>query len=229
MTALPAMDDIIAVIWFLLLWFAYSVVADGKNGGGLVNVMHRYRIQWIKRLIKKEDRLNDLRVMESLIQATVFMASTSILIAGGFVAMLGYGKPALAIMNDLPFTIETSLYMWVVKTLFALVIFIHSFFKFTWVIRQFNYTCVIMMAAPVYKNGDKDMKKAKRAARYMVRIATMITNAGRHFNMGVRSYYFGLVSLSWYISPSLFMILSVLVILVLYRREFMSRTLTMLE
>ncbi len=41
-------------------------------------------------------------------------------------------------------------------------------------------------------------------------------------NFGLRSYYFGMAMLTWFISPWLFMVMSVGVVLVLYRREFHS-------
>src|SRR5690606_16830950 len=108
-------------------------------------------------------------------------------------------------------------------------IFIYSFFKFTWVIRQYNYAAVLMLAAPVYRKEDEDLEKLKKESKYVEKIATMTSNAANHFNMGVRSYYFGLAALSWYLSPILFMALTVFVLLVIYRREFLSKTLTLLS
>ena len=82
----------------------------------------------------------------------------------------------------------------------------------------------------IYKEEESEKNTADlvEATEYVNKIATMITNAGHHFNMGVRSYYFGLVVLSWFISPILFIFMSFLVVCVLYRREFMSKTLILL-
>src|SRR3954449_1737799 len=41
----------------------------------------------------------------------------------------------------------------------------------------------------------------------------------------MRTYYFGLAALSWFVHPYLLMALTVAVVLVVYRREFRSRTL----
>ncbi len=46
--------------------------------------------------------------------------------------------------------------------------------------------------------------------------------AANQFNLGLRSYYFGMAMLSWFISPWLFMAMSVGVVFILYRREFHS-------
>ncbi len=51
----------------------------------------------------------------------------------------------------------------------------------------------------------------------------LISNAGRHFNMGLRAYYFGLAAITWFFHPLFFMAVTMLVVMVIYRREFHSR------
>ena len=46
--------------------------------------------------------------------------------------------------------------------------------------------------------------------------------AANQFNFGLRSYYFGMTMLAWFVSPWLFMLMSSGVVFVLYRREFHS-------
>ncbi|MNJ78871.1 hypothetical protein D3C77_767340 [compost metagenome] len=50
----------------------------------------------------------------------------------------------------------------------------------------------------------------------------MISLAANQFNFGLRSYYFGLAMLAWFINPWFFIIATTGVVLVLYRREFHS-------
>lgn len=218
--------DIFAVVWFLGLWFGYAYFADVSSSSdkGLVKAMHRYRLQWIKQMIQREDRFVDIRMVGNLLKTSTFLASTSVLIVGGFFAVLGFGERAVPIFSQLPFAVETPLYMWTVKTLFLLLIFIYSFFKLTWVIRQFNFIAVLILAAPLYVPGKETLEEVKKETQYVSRIAILLTNAARHFNMAVRAYYFGCVALSWYISPALMVLCAVLVVMVLYRREFKSKT-----
>jgi uncharacterized membrane protein len=49
--------------------------------------------------------------------------------------------------------------------------------------------------------------------------------AGENFTKGLRAYYFALAVLPWFIHPTLFMIATVIVVAMLYRMEFHSRTL----
>jgi uncharacterized membrane protein len=220
--------DIFAMIWFLILWTGYSLFADLHKSKNLVSAMHKYRIRWMKAMVRREDRLVDIRILANLIQSSTFFASTSILIIGGMFALLGYGERALKIMSVIPFATQMELHMWIVKTMFLIVIFIFAFFKFTWVIRQYNYAIVLIISTKRYYDNSTSKEDVKSAAKSIVQIAKIISNSSMHFNKGMRSYYFALVALSWYISPILLIILSVLVVLVLYRREFLSKTLKML-
>ena len=58
-----------------------------------------------------------------------------------------------------------------------------------------------------------------------MRAAQVISLAAHQFNQGLRSYYFGLAMLAWFINPWLFMLTTTGVVLVLYRREFHSKVL----
>jgi uncharacterized membrane protein len=65
----------------------------------------------------------------------------------------------------------------------------------------------------------------QESARIAERLAAIATSTARHFNRGIRAYYFGLAALGWFIHPWLFVLLSAWVVVVLYRREFRSRLL----
>ena len=218
--------DAIALIWFLLLWFGYGKLADSGvfKGTTLVKAMHRYRLQWVKQMIHRSERLVDVRIVGNLLQTSTFLASTSVLIIGGLFAVLGYGDRALPILQRLPYVQDTPDYMWTVKTIFLIFIFVYSFFKLTWIIRQYNFVSVIMLAAPVNRPGEDSLEDLKKQTKYISKISALLTNSARHFNNVVRSYYFACVALSWYISPFLMIALSIIVVMVLYRREFKSRT-----
>lgn len=224
--------DIVAFGAFFGFWLLYSLYADDdsqRRTENLVYGMHKYRLQWIKQMIRREDRLVDIRVVANLVRTTIFLASTSILLVGGLFGILGYGEHAIPVVASIPFAIENSLNMWVIKSIVLMTIFIYSFFKFMWVIRQFNYVTVLMLAAPCHHAGMDTSEQVKKETRYVTKISAMVSNASRHFNMGVRSYYFGLAALSWYVHPVFFAVSGILVVIVLYRREYLSKTLILLS
>jgi uncharacterized membrane protein len=97
-------------------------------------------------------------------------------------------------------------------------IFVYAFFKFTWSAWQFSATSILVGGTP----PPSDSSEAKRYAEAMCRIVAL---AGESFNYGIRAYYFSMAALSWFIHPLIFIISSAWVTVVLYRREFHSRTL----
>ena len=69
--------------------------------------------------------------------------------------------------------------------------------------------------------GERLVNELERKA-FASRAARVLSLAANQFNFGLRSYYFGMAMLTWFISPWLFMVVSVGVVLILYRREFHS-------
>lgn len=213
--------DIIAFSWFFLCWVGFHYYADysRKNVHSLVGVAHGHYLTWMRHMIAREERLLDTRVLESLLVSVRFFASTAILILAGLVTMLGYSQKGVTMLASLPFVQEASILAWEGKTILLIVIFIYSFFKCTWSIRQYSYAAVLIGSAP------KDKKEEANYAEYC---AQLISNAASHFNMAIRGYYFGLAALGWFIHPIVFLISTVWIIGVLHRREFRSRVLNIL-
>jgi uncharacterized membrane protein len=55
-------------------------------------------------------------------------------------------------------------------------------------------------------------------------MALMLSHGFWHFNAGVRAYYFALAALAWFIHPLAFIAATVLIPLVLVRRQLYSAT-----
>ena len=64
---------------------------------------------------------------------------------------------------------------------------------------------------------------------YAQSFAQLSTLAGDEFNRGIRAYYFGFAAMTWFVSPQLFIAFTALILLVLWRRDFHSRTLDVLS
>ncbi|MDA0997454.1 MAG: DUF599 domain-containing protein [Proteobacteria bacterium] len=103
-------------------------------------------------------------------------------------------------------------------------IFVFAFFKFLWSIRLFNNVLVLIGAAPQPGQCDEVIKR-----EYPRQTTLVIGRAAMNFNGGSRTYYFGLDLLPWFVHPYLLIVSTVIVILVLYRRDFRSVTLQLLD
>ena len=160
------------------------------------------------------------RVLANLGRGNSFFASTSVLVTGALAALFGSVEELQLLATKLPFLRQTTVFMWQMKTLFLMGVFIYAFFKFAWAYRLSHYTGIMIGATPIATSRNK-----KLCADHAARAAELAGNVGRHANAGLRAYYFGIATLGWFIHPLVFMLTTLAVVLVVYRREYRSRAL----
>ncbi len=213
--------DLIALGWFIACWVGYTVLADHTRfrERSVSAAMDRYRTDWMRIMLTRDLRVVDTTIMGNILTGTGFFASTTILVAGGLIAALAAGDEAIMVLEDLPFVIPPSRALWELKVLAMLVIFIFAFFKLAWAFRLYNNCSVMIGAAP-----PPPVQQAIAEA-YAQRAGRVLRFAAQHANRGLRAYFFALALLAWFLHPVAFLVASTWVVLVLYRREFRSRTL----
>src|SRR3954464_5186106 len=211
--------DLVALAWFLAAWAIYSATLSltERRRRGLNSEMHRFRDIWMLQMLGREMRMVDAQIVAALQNGTAFFASTSLIAVGGALTLLRSTNEILDVVAALPFGIRSTPMQWEAKTIGLAVIFVYAFFKFGWAYRLYNYVAILVGATPPAK--EKDMPEAKAHA---LRVGRLCGVAGLHFNRGQRAFFFALGYLGWFISPWLLMVTSVVVALVLWRRQFAS-------
>jgi uncharacterized membrane protein len=214
--------DIAAVLFFIVGWAGYALFAErhGRHVPSLHTRMDAYRRQWIVCMIGRDNRMVDVNIMRNLVRASQFFASTTMFILGTLIALTGYVQQALDVVGGLPFTVQGSAVLLEVKILLLVLIFVYAFFKFSWAIRQLNFSSTLVGAAP-----KQPADNPEQYAPVINRIAKITSYAGTNYNNGLRAYYFGMAALSWFLHPVLMIAATVWVIFILYTREFESKTL----
>jgi uncharacterized membrane protein len=221
MLSLLSPIDYAALAWFFVASFGYVRFASWKaqRAPSLLGAMNLYRHEWMQRILVRENRIVDSSLIGMLSNVATFLASTTVLILGGLVALLGTTEKAVDVMAELPFAVQGSHRLWEIKVLLLIAIFGFAFFKFTWALRQFNMLAILLGAAPG-PGGD-----AREQREFVSRATDVSVYAGENFNNGLRTYYFGLAALAWFLHPLLFAFTTAGVVVVLYLREFRSPTL----
>jgi uncharacterized membrane protein len=212
--------DLLAPAVFLASWAGYSLWADRGNGrkGSLMYLIDQLRGVWMRQMLAREVRITDIQVVQVLVQSIAFFASSVVLIIGGGIAVLGAREQAVAVLEQIPFAVATPPALWEAKVLLLLVVFVYAFFKFTWALRQFNYVAILIGAAPPWTEAS-----SPEALIVAEQARVIATRASGHFNKAMRSYYFGLAALTWFIHPYLFIGITLAILAVVYRREFRSQ------
>jgi uncharacterized membrane protein len=221
----PHIQEWIAFAFFGLCWIGYGYYSANRDKGedSLFAATNRMRLQWMREMMGRENRSMDAIIVGNLTRSFTFFASTSMFVLAALVSMLGYRDRVNAVLIEIPFAEISDGAFWQLKIFLLIIIFVYGFFKFTWSMRQYNYVNMFIGGVPDYRERkDEHEAFAQRGAKLTV-------NAARHFNNGLRAYYFGLAALAWIIHPYLFMIATAWVVRVTHRREFRSATMKILN
>ena len=212
--------DMLALAWFALWWIFYVWYSDYRSTDrpALRRLTDRFVRDWIARMVERDNRMLDINITRNLTRSSQFFASTTMIILGALVALMGYAEKASGVLAELPFAQQVSERVWELKILLLVLIFVYAFFKFSWSIRQFGL-CSILIGAT-----HKQTANAEEYATHIDRITLIINFANGNFNNGLRAYYFGVAALSWFLHPVLMILITAAVVYVLHQREFNSRT-----
>ena len=169
-------------------------------------------------------------VLQNLSTSPSFFASTTILIIGGLLAVLGTSDKATEIVRDLPFAARTSVLVFDLKVVLLLGIFVYAFFRFTWSMRQYTFGALLIAAAPeaaqlLEQGSDGEVRRQAFAKK----AGGVVSMAAETFNDGLRAYYLSFAAVAWFFSPLIFMLATAGVVYVLYQREFRSDVLAVLN
>ncbi|PZQ17914.1 MAG: DUF599 domain-containing protein [Ancylobacter novellus] len=208
--------DLIAILYFLAVWFGHYAFSE-RSPRSLNSIMAERRLEWMRRMAAREARMPDAIAMTGLQNGSAFFASTSLIAIGGAFAALGASGQAIEVFAALPFGIVTTREAYDIKVLGVAAVLTYAFYKFVWSYRLFNYGSILVVCAPPPPEiGTPQMEIAiERAAR-------MNIEAGRHFNRGLRSLFFALALIGWFVNPWVLIVTVTVVTVILHRRQFDS-------
>jgi uncharacterized membrane protein len=213
----------VSFAWFLTLWIGYTFYAlhESRKTDCLASLLSEYRVDWVKGVLRRENRVADMMLISGMMQLSSFLASTTIFVVAGLLTALSSSDTVLKLLSGHSFVSATTKEQVQFKMLALVLIFIFAFFRLTWSMRQYIFCTTLLGTAPLVSRG-KLSSEAEEFAKFTAKICD---RAAREFNYGLRAYYFALALISWFISPWLFMLSCTLVVWILYRREFRSLTL----
>jgi len=219
--------DWAAVVVFFVSWAGYAHYA--RRGAGqhrsVLAATNAVRRQWMLQTTYREVRVLDGVVIQNLSTSPSFFASTTILIIGGLLAVLGTDK-ATELVRELPFAARTSTLIFDMKVILLLGIFVYTFFRFTWSMRQYTFGALLIAAAP---EAELFLTQGLSRDVFADKAGRVVGLAAETFNDGLRGYYFAFAAIGWFFSPLIFVVATFGVVTILYQREFRSEVLTVLS
>ena len=223
--------DWLALIAFVAIWVGYVRFArrHADVRPSLLATTNRYRHQWMLQSTYREVRVVDGIVIQNLSTSPSFFASTTILIIGGLLAVLGTSDKASALVQEIPFAARTSALVFDLKISLLLVVFVYAFFRFTWSLRQYSFGAMLVAAAPEAKFFEAMPDPDRERQAFAAKAGRVVSLAAETFNDGLRAYYFAFAAVAWFFSPVAFMLAALGIVTILYHREFRSDVLDVLN
>ncbi|MER5171828.1 DUF599 domain-containing protein [Thioclava kandeliae] len=202
---------LLVLCWAFIGWFCEN---PPKNRISVGKLMERYRHEWMRQMVGRQNRIFDSQMVDGLRQSTTFFASTALIAIGGGLALIGNPDPLTTLASDLELDQAPAL-LWEVRILTAVLFGALAFQKFVWSHRLFSYAALAMAAIPNDPNDPDAFPRAEQAAKVNI-------SAAKSFNRGLRNVYFALASLAWLLGPETLIAAAVITTVTLWRREFAS-------
>jgi len=224
--------DWAALATFFVGWIGYALFAKRRSTlqPSLLDTTNHIRRQWMLQSTYREVRVVDGIVIQNLSTSPSFFASTTILIIGGLLAVLGTTEKASELVREIPFAARTSVLVFDLKIVLLLGIFVYAFFRFTWSLRQYTFGALLVASIPE-RDRLVEMGAQGEALRqsFADRAGRVVGMAAETFNDGLRGYYFAFAAIGWFFTPLVFAIATLGVVYILYQREFRSDVLGVLK
>jgi uncharacterized membrane protein len=220
--------DWLALAFFIASWSGYAMFAHrrGQTRASILATTNIYRLRWMRQAIHRDPRMLDGIITQSLSETPSFFCSTTIIIIGGLIALLGTTDKAAELVRDFPFAQPTPILVFEFKILVLIAIFVYAFFRFSWSMRQYTFVALMIGALPPADVLAHQEEAAEAMAR---RAATMTGLAAETFNDGLRAYYFSFAAMGWFFSPLALVPATLLIIFILFGREFRSEVLAVMR
>ncbi len=214
--------DLIALAYLaasmaLTTWMTTHGLFGRRPTGELVAA---YRLQWMRRAARRVPRVTDASLLGGLRANAAFFASSTLIAIGGVIAVFGDVERLNRLTSDL-FGAQGVVESQEVKLLVIILILVFAFLQFVWSQRVFGYCSVVMGAMPGDHANDTDEDLIERE---VIRAARLNSVAARSFNQGLRTIYYALAAMAWFLGPWPFLIAVTLTTAMMLRREFASNT-----
>ena len=163
-------SDWLALGFFVLVWMGYAAFAkySSEHHHSILAMTNRYRHLWMLQTTARDPRMLDGIITQTLSNTPAFFCSTTILILGGLFALLGTTDKAAELVREIPFAEQTPILVFEFKILVLVVIFVYSFFRFSWSMRQYTFVALLIGAMPPaesFESGEVSIVSTTPTAR----------------------------------------------------------------
>ena len=176
---------------------------------GKINLV---RQAWVAKIFEENTGIVAVQTLRNVTMASSFLATASVILIGGLISLL-LSLPETQhyfLARDRPPVTNPVL---VLKLVNLIVLFVASLFYFSLCVALLNHIAMLLGAPP------QAIREAmgEDAAKF---VADLFIKAGRHYTFGMRSVYFLIPAVMWFLGPSLCILSTVAVGFICMKLDF---------
>ncbi|MEO0671531.1 MAG: DUF599 family protein [Pseudomonadota bacterium] len=216
-------EHAIAVLLIFVCWLGYSL-ALGWLGGGPINAkLESVRFHWIAAMTDRTMRPFDAILIGHITNALAFFGSATLIVLAGLISSFAGVQSIHQLISELDFVSPVSLELFELLLGFVTVVLAISFFSFTYALRKLIYVIALIGALPHTSDDCPTLGRMVEAT------ATVLSEAIKTFNFGIRGYYYAIAAVCLLASPSASIAVTVAVTAILFYRQLSTRTSTAID
>jgi len=159
---------------------------------GKINIVRR---AWVAKIFEENTGIVAVQTLRNVTMAASFLTSASVILIGGLISLLLNLEATqhIFIEGDVPRITEPVLAL---KLINLIALFVASLFYFSLCVRLLNHIAMLLGAPPA---AIRDAM-GEDAVQF---VYSLYAKAGRHYTFGMRSVYFLIPAVLWFVGPSL--------------------------
>jgi uncharacterized membrane protein len=205
------------------MWGLYGPILNWLGHGTLNAQLHVVRLRWMRMSLEshRENRVFDGILLGQLSGSMSFFGSATLIVLASLLGALANIGGVHGSLTRLEFFPPISLGLFTTYFAALTMIIAFSFFSFTYAIRKLSYTVAMI-------GGLTEARSSNAHSQVMIaQTATVLTEAVKSLNNGIRGYYFAVASLFLFVGPVFAICMTLLISgVLLYRQGFSAEALS---
>ena len=205
---------LISTLLPLVFWALYGFLSRliETRRPSMSSLMAKQRLRWVQNAVRRDTPLDGI-LTGNIMNSVGFFASTSVLLFLAMFAVLGQLDQLLPTIRSLSWGEAYSDFDYQLHFVVMLIMTVMAFLSFTLSLRHFNHFCILLGAADHSVDSDPVEVQA---------MTDLNTNGAKHFNNGIRAYYFSIANVAWFLSTTIGIFVAIITIGFIIYREYFS-------
>lgn len=199
-------------------WWLYSPLLSFFGRGTLNAQLGVVRLRWMRLSTQRTNRPFDAILLNQIINSVAFFGSATLIVLAALLGTFANVSSVHTVLSQLHFVAPMSIELLAANLSVVVLVLGLSFFSFTYALRKLIYTVALCGGLPDYA------EETPQSAIQTEATATVLTEAVRSFNNGIRGYYYAVAALFLLVGPVPCIIATCSVMAMLFYRQTMTTT-----